>query len=467
MVERGVESGVATPLPGSFRDPAGHVFLRDGIVHRQIDPPGAAAYRRLMESGLYAALTGERLLVAHEELAAEARPPGAVAVLRPQQIPMVSYPYEWSLSQLRDAALATLGAQRTALRFGMVLKDASAFNVQFLDGRPILIDTLSFERYRGGPWAAYRQFCQHFYAPLVLAAARDPRLVRLASLFIDGLPLPVASRLLPRLSYLRPGPLFHIHLHAAAEERLSASAKATADTPATSSPSTRSLEALIDSLERAVRAVRWTSRSEWAGYYADAESYSSAAFATKAGIVTGWLETARPGTVWDLGANTGYFSKAAAALGARAVAFDADPACVDTLYREARNGGLDRVLPLLLDLAAPSPGIGWANTERMTLDARGPADMLLALAVTHHLAIGNNVPLAALADYFARLGRRAIVEFVPKSDPMVRRMLRSREDVFDRYDQAAFEDAFGARFTIDERMVVAPSERVLYLMTTR
>lgn len=216
-----------------------------------------------------------------------------------------------------------------------------------------------------------------------------------------------------------------------------------------------------------MQAVRWTSRSEWAGYYGDAESYSREAFATKTEIVTRWLDAARPGTVWDLGANTGHFSKAAARLGATAVAFDADPACVDTLYREVREGGLERVLPLVLDLAAPSPGIGWANSERMTLEARGPADMLLALAVTHHLAIGNNVPLAAVADYFARLGRRAIVEFVPKSDPMVRRMLRSREDVFDRYDQPAFEDAFGARFVIDERVIVAPSDRLLYLMTTR
>jgi hypothetical protein len=182
-----------TRLPGSFRDPAGHIVFINGQVHRRIESAGLAGYRRLIDSGLYATLTAKRLLIAHDELSGDLHS-GAGLMLRPEQIPMISYPYEWSLSQLRDAALVTLDAQREALRAGMVLKDASAFNIQFLHGRPILIDTLSFEPYRGGPWVAYRQFCQHFYAPLLLSATADPHLVRAASVFIDGLPLPMASR---------------------------------------------------------------------------------------------------------------------------------------------------------------------------------------------------------------------------------------------------------------------------------
>ena len=454
---------VEARLPGSFRDPAGHVFLQDGIVYRRIHAAGIASYRQLIDSGLYAALVAGRLLVSHEEGVSD--PDGGI-VLRPQQIPMVSYPYEWSLSQLRDAALVTLRAQKTALRFGMVLKDASAFNVQFLDGRPILVDTLSFEPYRGGGWVAYRQFCQHFYAPLAVAAAHDPRLLRLESLFIDGLPLAVASSLLPRVSYVRPGPLFHIHLHAKAEQKWSRGTPAPVR-PEAQSSSTRAVEALTESLERAVSSVSWTSRSSWSEYYEAGESYSSQAFAAKAAIVNGWIAQVAPTRVWDLGANTGHFSKAAAERGALAIAFDSDPACVDTLYREVREQRITGVLPLVLDLANPSTGIGWAGDERMSLEARGPADLLLALAVTHHLAIGNNVPLPSIADYFSRLGRRLIVEFVPKADPMVQQMLRSREDVFSDYGEAAFERAFGARFTIDARSVVAPSDRVLYLMTAR
>lgn len=451
-----------TRIAGSFRDPAGHVFTRDGVVLRRVMPAGLDDYRALMEFGLYQTLVDEQLLIPHEDLGADSAHAGAI-VLRPAQVPMISYPYEWSLSQLRDAALVTLKAQRTALRFGMTLKDASAFNVQFVDGRPVLIDTLSFERHAGGPWIAYRQFCQHFYAPLCLAAATDAGLVRLESLFIDGLPLTTASALLPRSSWLRPGPLLHIHLHAKAEQKLTGRERQAP--PAAQRDSKQ--EPLIDSLERAVASVSWKRRGHWAEYYAEGESYSAEAFTAKTAIVSGWLDRVKPATVWDLGANTGYFSKAAAERGARAVAFDSDPSCVDALYREVREKQLAGVLPLVLDLSNPTPGVGWAGEERMSLAARGPVDLLLALAVTHHLAIGNNVPFASIAAFFASLGSRLVVEFVPRTDAMVRRMLATRRDIFDNYTQDAFEAAFTVHFAVDERVPVGASGRVLYLMTRR
>ena len=466
---------MGTRLSASFRDPAGHVFLHNGSVHRHIETVGLASYRALMDSGLYAALIADGTLIEHEDLGPVAMAPGAATVIRPVQIPMVSYPYEWCVSQLRDAALVTLKAQRTALRFNMVLKDASAYNVQFLRGRPVLIDTLSFEPYAGGPWVAYRQFCQHFYAPMLLAGTRDPRLARMAAIFIDGVPLPIASRLLPRRSYLRPGALFHIHLHAAGERRWADARRGTASavsgtpSPVTSLPptNTRDVMALVDSLERAVLNVRWTARSQWSSYYEDRTSYSSDEFARKSAVVTRWLEQLRPGVVWDMGANTGHFSKAADRVGAMAVAFDSDPACVETLYREVREQHVEQILPLVLDLANPSPAIGWANNERLTLEGRGPVDLVLALALIHHLAIGNNVPLPAVAEYLGRLGRRAIVEFVPKADPMVRQMISGRSDVFSDYNEEAFEHACTRTFHIDERLSLGPSNRTLYLMTTR
>ncbi len=457
-----------TPVAGSFRDPAGHVFSRDGVIHRRVEPAGAAAFHQMLSSGLYGALVGERLLVSHDDLGPDPRQPGAATVLRPQQIPMISYPYEWSLSQLRDAALVTLRAQQLAVRFGMTLKDASAYNVQFLAGRPILIDTLSFEPYGGGPWLAYRQFCQHFYAPLLLGATRDARLLGLSRQFIDGPPLGLVSSLLPRRSWLRPGPLLHVHLHARAESRWAAR-----DLPAPQATATRTsrsvsrIEALTHSLDRAVAAVTWPTRSVWSDYYADKESYTPEAFAEKTRVVTDWLDRLRPSLVWDLGANTGHFSKLAAGLGATTVAFDGDAACVDALYRTIEPDARPTVLPLVLDLANPSPGLGWANTERMTLESRGPADLLLVLAVTHHLAIGNNVPLTSLASWLARLGRRAIVEFVPKADPMVAQMLRARADIFDDYTESGFQQALDPSFIIDERVPLAPSRRSLYLLRAR
>ncbi len=450
-----------------------------------------------MQSGLYEALVRRGLLVPHEDLGSPLGQPHAT-LIRPERVPMVSYPYEWCFSQLRDAALAMLAIAREALTFGMVLKDASAYNIQFLRGRPILIDTLSFEPYAGGPWVAYRQFCQHFYAPLLLWSVTDPRLARLSQVFIDGVPLSLASKLMPRRSWLKPGALLHVHMHAAAEQKLSGGSGGSKG-PALreeSIPSRRpgpdhsrrpgnsdsswpgpfgssrpgpfgpgKIEALLESLASAVSATRWTPKSEWSSYYSDQPSYAPEAFARKLDLVTGWLNRLQPATVWDLGANTGQFSKVAARQGARAVALDSDPACVEMLYREARAEKLDTLLPLVADLTNPSPAIGWANVERQTLEQRGPVDLILALAVVHHLAIGNNVPLAAVADYFARLGRRAIVEFVPKSDPMVQRMLASRADVFESYTVEEFERAFSARFTIEQRAVISTSDRVLYLMT--
>jgi hypothetical protein len=451
----------ATRLPGSFRDPAGHVFVADGTLYRHVSPAGREAYQRLMESGLYDALAAGGLLLPHEDLGS----PGggadeqAATVIRAERIPMVSYPYEWCFSQLREAALLTLRLQREAMRFGMSLKDASAYNVQLRRGRPVLIDTLSFEARRPGPWVAYRQFCRHFYAPLLLSRT-EAQLARLQQVFIDGVPLGVASKLLPARTWVEAGPLMHIHLHAAADRRLAGVRSAGLHGQAR-------IDALIDSLERAVRAVHWKPRGDWASYYADQPSYGPEAFTRKLKVVSAWLDRLKPSLVWDLGANTGRFSRIAARHAELVVAFDADPACVETMYCETRAEGSDRLLPLVADLTSPSPAIGWANSERLTLDERGPADAALALAFTHHLAIGNNVPLDAIAGYFARLARQLIVEFVPKSDPMVQRMLASRDDIFSGYGQEQFERAFEAAFRIEQRAALAPSDRMLYLMTAR
>jgi hypothetical protein len=464
---------MAARLPGSFRDPAGYVFFSDNAIYRRIEPAGREAYERLMHSGLYDALTRDGLLVAHEDLGRQPDQPGAWTVIRPERVPMVSYPYEWCFSQLRDAALLMLRVQRRALEFGLSLKDASAYNVQFLRGRPILIDTLSFDTHRPGPWLAYRQFCQHFYAPLLLIAHTDPRLARLSQTFIDGVSLPLASRLLPRYTWLRPGPLMHVHLHAKAEEKWGRSrgheapALRVPGSAGRLTPRDRPLAPLIDSLERAIEGLRWEPRSAWASYYAEQPSYQQAAYDRKRTIVADWLQRVRPRTVWDLGANTGEFSKTAMEQGASVVALDGDPACVELMYREMKASGTERLLPLVADLANPSPAIGWGNAERMTLDQRGPADLLLALALVHHLAIGNNVPFGGIAEYFSRLARRAIVEFVPRTDLMVTQMLRGREHVFPDYEAEHFERAFASYFALDERIVIEPSNRVLYLFSER
>ncbi len=455
----------AEPATGSFRDPAGFVFRRDGSLYRQVNTDYRENYDHLMESGLYRALVDGGLLVPHDEVPFDgARPEAAYRVLRPEPVPFVSYPYEWSFSQLQDAALATLAVQRKAMEYGMSLKDGSAYNIQFTAGRPVLIDTLSFEKYQEGrPWVAYRQFCQHFLAPLALMSRCDIRLGQLLRVHLDGIPLDLAGRLLPHRTRLWPSLLTHIHLHARSQARY-AGRQIDVRRPRLSR---LGLIGIISSLESGISGLGWRpGGTEWGDYYQDT-NYSAEAFQHKKQIVAGYLEALRPADVWDLGANTGEFSRIAADGGMRTVSFDIDPAAVERNYLECRRRGEKNILPLLADLTNPSPGIGWQNRERMSLSERGPAGAVLALALVHHLAISNNTPLERIADFFAGLGQALIVEFVPKSDSQVRRLLATREDIFPGYTQPGFEGAFAERFVIEASQPVIGSERVVYLMRRR
>jgi hypothetical protein len=424
-------------------------------------------WRAFIDGGLYRSLVGDGLLVEHEDAPLEhAALPGAVAVIRPRELPLISYPYEWCFSQLREAALLTLELQRRALAAGMRLKDASAYNIQFDRGRPVLIDTLSFEAAEPGePWPAYRQFCEHFLAPLALIAYRDPRLGLMLRDFIDGIPVDLAAALLPGRTRLRPGLLAHLHLHAGAQRRAEHAAPTAEHRPARRM-SKLGQEALLDNLRRAVEGLRWQPHGHWVEY-GITTSYTERGAASKREIVVRMLGAIDAGTVWDLGANVGTYSTIAAGGGRQVIAFDQDANAVEHHWRSLDADARASVLPLVLDLANPSPGLGWALQERRSIVDRGPADVILALALVHHLAIGNNVPLDRLAAFFASLGRRAIVEFVPKDDPMVQHLLSSRRDVFPGYTLDGFRAAFGGEFGIVEEVAIEDSARTLFLLEAR
>ncbi len=415
-----------------------------------------------MESGLYDRLVKAGLLIPHVEVdQAPAESDLSHKVIQPEHVPFISYPYEWSFSQLKDAALATLAIQRRSLKVGMSLKDASAYNMQFVRGKATLIDTLSFETYKEGqPWVAYRQFCQHFLAPLALMALRDIRLNQLLRVYIDGIPLDLASGLLPSKTRFNFGLLTHIHLHAGAQKRYSGmEVKSRAATM-----SKQAMTGLIDSLDSTVRKLEWKpGGTEWGNYY-DITNYSDSAFEHKKQLVQEWSAKVKPSLVWDLGANRGVFSRMAGEHGAFVVSSDIDPTAVEQNYRQMKAEKTENLLPLLLDLTNPSPSIGWANEERDSFGRRGPADILLALALIHHLAISNNVPLLQIADFFAKLGKWLVIEFVPKADSQVQKLLASREDIFPDYTREGFETAFQRRFRIVEAVNVRESERALYLM---
>ncbi len=457
-------TGTDSSVPASFRDPDGFLFRRGGTLYRQVNNSYLADYKRLMESGLYRELTESGLLIPHEETTEPMASPDGAMAIRPEAIRFISYPYEWSFSELQDAALATIAIQKKALEHGMSLKDASAYNIQFRDCRPVMIDTLSFEQYREGePWVAYRQFCQHFLAPLALMSNADVRLSQLLRINIDGIPLDLASHLLPSKTHLNLGLATHIHLHAQAQRKY-------ADKQA--KPVNRKLGrmaflGLIDNLGSTAKKLTWKPEgTEWADYY-DATNYSDASLEHKAQVVAEYLEKASPKTVWDLGANTGRFSRIAADRGILTIAFDIDPAAVELNYVDCRKRCDKNLLPLLSDLTNPSPAIGWENRERQSLIERGPCDTALALALIHHLAIGNNLPLDRIADFLAGICTTLIIEFVPKTDSQVQRLLATREDIFPGYTRSGFEQAFSTRFNVLASSPVRDSERNLYLMEKR
>ncbi len=449
-------------IPSSFRDPSGFVFVRGGAVYRQVNEVYRENFDHLIDSGLYRVLTEAGLMVAHEEVGIDfRRTEDAYKILRPEQIGFISYPYEWCFSELKDAALATLAIQKKAFDFGMTLKDSSAFNIQFVGFRPVLIDTLSFEKYRKGQaWLAYRQFCQHFLGPLALMAHRDVRLSQLLRVYIDGVGLDLVSKLLGRITLLNFSLLSHIHINARSQLHFADKAVKVGG----HKMSKLGFMGIIDSLETAVGKMKWRPRgTQWGDYYEDT-NYSDVAMSDKKRIVGEFLERARPAVTWDMGANTGVFSRIAAGMGSQTISFDVDPAAVEKNYLECVDKKEGNMLPLVLDLTNPSGGIGWENEERWSLIERGPADVALALALIHHLAISNNLSFDKIAGFFGKICRWLIIEFVPKSDSQVQRLLTTREDIFSDYNEQAFENVFGKYFAIESSVKIKDSQRTLYLM---
>ena len=448
----------------SFRDPNGFLFWRDGVLFRQVNQRYKDNYSFLMNSGLYQNLVDGGLLIPHEEVSTEPFDPENIfRVICPERIPFITYPYEWSFGQLKDAALTTLAIQKQALTYEMSLKDSSAYNIQFWRGKPILIDTLSFEKYEvGKPWVAYRQFCQHFLAPLALMSYRDVRLSQLLRSHIDGIPLDLTSKLLPFRTRFNFHLLTHIHFHAVAQKRY-AGKKVDLDSPRQEVTKTGIL-GILSSLESIVRKLYWNpDGTTWADYDST-HNYSDISIKHKKQIITTYLEKVTPNTVWDLGANTGMFSMIAAETGASVISFDIDPGAVEKNYLQVRNKGLKNVLPLLQDLNNPSTDIGWALQERDSLINRGPVDICLVLALVHHLAISNNVPLKEVARFLQKIAKFIIIEFVPKEDSQVKRLLATREDIFPNYNQNCFEDEFSQYFRIVAWQQLNETNRIIYLM---
>ncbi|HWJ25717.1 MAG TPA: hypothetical protein VNS32_04190, partial [Flavisolibacter sp.] len=379
------------------------------------------------------------------------------------KVSFISYPYEWCFQQLKEAALLTLQIQLTALEHNMTLKDASAFNVQFHEGKPVFIDTLSFDHYsEGNPWVAYRQFCSHFLAPLAILSHVSADLRRLSQLYIDGVPLAVASRLLRSKTRFSPFNLLHIHYHAKLEAKYSGDIDAAHKVKR--HLSRPKLVAIINHLVSGIRSMKLPSeKTEWSDYYGEF-SYSDQAIENKKSLIRQWTSSIAPKTAWDLGCNAGLFSELIQPISQQVVSFDIDHLAIEKFYALVKEKKYTNILPLVLDLNNPSAAIGWANQERKSFAERGNADLILALALIHHLAIGNNIPFTDIAELFKRLSEWLIIEFVPKKDKQAQRLLVTREDIFSDYNEQCFETAFQNFFTIENKQPITGTDRTLYLM---
>jgi hypothetical protein len=461
--------------PASFRDPASTVAYLDGRVLRWLTKEGADDFEALAAAPFYEpAMADGRLVrtrpVPAEELAASVRGDAWVGALEHERIPLVTYPYEWTFSMLRDAALVHLDLLLAALEAGLTTKDGYAYNLAFVGAQPVFLDVGSFTRVRPGePWAGYRQFCQTMLYPLLLQAHKDVAFQPWLRGRLQGIPPQELARLLGGADRLKPGVLKHVALHGALERRYSgARAQDTQKELRAAGFSTEMQRATVAGIRKLVAKLEWgRSASEWKDYqqtssYTDAEREQKAAFVERA------VAGAGAGLVLDLGGNDGTYSRVAARHADYVVCADGDDLVLDGLYRSLRRQGERKILPAYLDLADPSPGLGWRGRERAGFFDRARPDAVLALALLHHLAITANVPLPELVDWLAGFGGRLVVEFVDPADPMADRLLANKPPgMHGDYRRPVFERLLEARFQVVERQELPSGTRTLYHATPR
>jgi hypothetical protein len=473
-----VAAGEPRAERSSFRDPDSTVFYAGEGVFRALSARGLADWERLAATPLLPALVADGRLVETELVDGAELPPalrGAdhAAVLRHEVVPFVSYPYEWTAGMLRDAALLQLDLVLAALDEDLILKDASPYNVQWRGARPVFVDVGSFEPLREGePWAGYRQFCMLFLYPLMLHAYRGVPFQPWLRGSIDGIAPAEMRALMSGRGRLRRGVMTHVHLHARLDARYGERGRTSGEVRGELRAAgfgkeliranVSRLQKLVERLDRPPPASVWTE-------YGAANTYSEADAEQKRAFVRNVVAGEDPGLVWDLGCNDGAYSRIAADAGAGyVVAVEGDRGTAELLYRALRDEGEQRILPLTMNLADPSPSLGWRGAERRALADRGRPGLVLCLALLHHLSIGANVPVGELVDWLRSLGAALVVEFVAREDPMVERLLAAkREGLHSDYELDFFERCLSEAFEVERRESLSSGTRTLYLARPR
>ena len=450
------------PIASSFRDPSGFVFEKNGSIYRQVNKIFRNDFDLFTGSGCYDHLVKQELLIPHQEVNENFSGSDLwYKTLEPQKIPFISYPYEWSFDMLKEAALLSLRLVKESMQFGLILKDATPYNVQWLNGKMIFIDSLSFEKYDSTkPWIAYRQFCETFLSLLLLMYYSKQTLQSLMLGWPDGIPIATTKSLLPWRSRFSFYTFLHIHLH----ERFSAASK-----PAQGGKmqfTEKKLTNILSSLQSLTESLRWKGKETvWENYYGEARQRNDY-LQEKKKIVGEWIGEL-PGlkSVIDFGANEGEFSLLAANKNIQTIATDMDHSAINNLYKKIKAANIKNILPLLMDLSHPSPAIGLNNDERSSFLDRAKCDLAMALALVHHLAIGKNIPFEKIAQVFAGRSNYLIVEFVPKQDEKIQSMLKQKKDIYADYNEENFVRSFAQFFTVVKKQPIASSGRSLYLMS--
>lgn len=460
-------------LSSSFRDAfyGGYVFSFKNTIYRCINKSYKDNYDYFFSSGLYNQLVEKNYLIAHSEIIDIEQfglDDSIYKVIKPIQLPYISYPYEWSFHQLKDAALLTLNILLESLDKNMILKDATAYNIQFYKGKPIFIDTLSFEKYEDGSlWQAYSQFCRHFLAPLVLIAYTDYRMYQLSLNFIDGIPLDFAAKLLPIRTKFNLGIFMHLHLNASIHKKAEKSTNK--DNKKLTLKKTNLIN-LIKNLINTVSNINYNTKkaeSNWNGYYSFT-NYNKESFTKKEEILLEFISKCNDNSkIIDLGANNGHFSRLISDKYPNSiiVSADMDYHAVDENYLLIKNYVNENIYPVVLDLTNPVPNIGWANGERDSfLERIRDSDITLALALIHHISITNNVSFYEISKFFASFTKYLIIEWVPKDDSQTIKIINENIGDYSYYSMENFEEAFKKYFSILDKTIIYNTKRTLYLM---
>jgi len=460
-------SKINQPHEASFRDPSGYVVQENGIVKRVVNPLYFKQYDALVKSGFFEKLFKSKILIPHREVART----NDCIVIQPEQIPFITNPYEWSFEQYKHAALLTLKIHRLALANGFILKDASAYNVTFHKGRPIFIDTLSFDFYKEDtPWRAFKQFITHFFGPLVLAKYHGTEMLKLLQLHIDGVPVKMIASLLPFKTKFSSTLYSNIHLLAKLEDKYNEDYNAEQKIAKLSKKAQNNIiESLYDYIKRLDINQQQT---EWGNYY-DKTNYDKTSFKYKASLIKLWTEEVKAKRVIDVGGNDGTFGRELYEIVDEILVSDIDANAVELNYKKALQNKEFKLLPFVCDILQPAPAIGFDNTERSSLLERLEAynpDLTMALALIHHITLSGNVPFEKSAAFFARFSKQLILEFPKREDSWVSSLLvRKREFInhFDFYNEANFEASYQKFFSIEKKELLPGTKRIMYFLKNK